>query len=354
MLPDQTVGAHVSVGILGTGSYLPSREITNAELATMVPDVDPNWIMRKTLIEARRFAAPDEATSDLAAKAALPALSRAGITAADVDYLIVSTSTGDSPQPPTSNRVQDLIGATRAACFDINVVCAGFVFGLALARSLVALDPQAKVLVVAADVYSRILDLDDRRTAVLFGDGAGAAVVGSVPEGYGILDVELVSRGAAHQLIRVDAGGSRLPASAETTANGGHFFKMDGRGVRDFVAECVPPVLTAMLERAGVHPKHIDHFVPHQANGRVARRARHSHAARRRDDPPHAGPLRQCGKRVCAGDAGRRRRVEHDPGWRSGAAGWVRRWDGGGRLSAAMAGVIVTGAGLLPHTTSRV
>ncbi len=126
MLPDQTVGAHVPVGILGTGSYLPSREITNAELATMVPDVDPDWIVRKTLIEARRFAAPDEATSDLAAKAALPALARAGITAADVDYLIVSTSTGDSPQPPTSNRVQDLIGATRAACFDINVVCAGF------------------------------------------------------------------------------------------------------------------------------------------------------------------------------------------------------------------------------------
>src|SRR5919107_3423552 len=143
----------MAVGILGTGSYLPAREVTNAELATLVPDADPDWITRRTMIEARRFAAPDEAASDLAAKAALPALERAGITAADLDYLIVSTSAGDSPQPPTANLVQDLIGATKAACFDVNVVCAGFVFALALARSLVAMQPDAKVLVVASDVY---------------------------------------------------------------------------------------------------------------------------------------------------------------------------------------------------------
>jgi 3-oxoacyl-[acyl-carrier-protein] synthase-3 len=219
------------------------------------------------MIEARRFAAPDEAASDLAAKAAAGALERAGLAATELDYLIVSTSTGDSPQPPTSSLVQDLIGADRAACFDINVVCAGFVFGLALARSLVAMQPDAKVMVVAADVYSRILDFDDRRTAVLFGDGAGAAVVGAVPDGYGIIETELVSRGAAHRLIRVDAGGSRMPASAETVANGDHYFKMDGRGVRSFVADHVPPVLAGMLERAGLHAKDIDHFVPHQANG---------------------------------------------------------------------------------------
>jgi 3-oxoacyl-(acyl-carrier-protein) synthase III len=238
---DQPNSSPTAVGILGTGSYLPAREVTNAELVTFVPGADPEWIQRKTLIEARRFAAGDEAASDLAAKASIPALERAGIAATDLDYLIVSTSTGDSPQPPTSSLVQDLIGADRAACFDINVVCAGFVTGLALARSLVAMQPGAKVLVVATDVYSRILDFNDRRTAVLFGDGAGAVVVGAVPDGYGILDTELVSRGAAHQLIRVDAGGSRMPASAETVANGDHFFKMDGRGVRDFVAEHVPP-----------------------------------------------------------------------------------------------------------------
>jgi 3-oxoacyl-[acyl-carrier-protein] synthase-3 len=271
MLPDPAQKSPVAVGILGTGSYLPSREVTNAELATLVPGADPDWVARKTLIEARRFAAPDEAASDLAAKASIPALERAGIDAADLDYLIVSTSTGDSPQPPTSTLVQELIGADRAACFDVNVVCAGFVFALEMARSLVTVRPGAKVLVVATDVYSRILDFGDRRTAVLFGDGAGAAVVGAVPDGYGILESELVSRGSAHQLIRVEAGGSRRPASAETVANGEHYFRMDGRGVREFVAEHVPPVLQAMLERGGMHPKDVDHFVPHQANGVMLR-----------------------------------------------------------------------------------
>jgi acetoacetyl-CoA synthase len=261
----------MAVGILGTGSYLPEREVTNADLAAMVPGADPEWVSRKTLIQSRRFAAPDEATSDLAAKAALPALAAAGFTADQIDYLIVSTSTGDHPQPPTASIVGDLIGATRAACFDINVVCAGFVFGLALANSLVAMRPGAVVLVIAADVYSRILDFSDRRTAVLFGDGAGAAVVGAVPDGYGIADVELVTRGDAHRLIRVDAGGSRLPASAETVANGGHYFKMDGRGVRDFVADAVPPALAELLDRARLHAKDIDHFVPHQANGVMLR-----------------------------------------------------------------------------------
>jgi 3-oxoacyl-[acyl-carrier-protein] synthase-3 len=255
------------VGILGTGSYLPARHVSNADLADRVPGADPDWISRKTLIEGRRFAAADEATSDLAARAAAEALRHARLPADRVDYLIVSTSTGDSPQPPTSALVQEAIGATRAACLDINVVCSGFVFGLALARSLIVTNPEAVVLVIAADVYSRILDFDDRRTAVLFGDGAGAAVVGAVPAPYGIVDVELVTRGEAHRLIHVDAGGSRLPASADTVANGDHFFRMDGRAVRDFVLTGVPPVLAELLKRAELTTSDVDHFVPHQPNG---------------------------------------------------------------------------------------
>lgn len=255
-------------GILGTGSYVPQQEISNdALVAERVTDTTPEWITRKTLIEARRFAAPDEATSDLAVRAARGALQRAGIGADRVDYLIVSTSTGDSPQPPTASLVQHAIGAHRAAAFDINVVCAGFIFGLALADSLIAARPDAIVLVVAADVYSRILDFSDRRTAILFGDGAGAAVLGAVPAPYGLLDTELVTRGDAHELIHVKAGGSRLPASAETVAAGDHFFRMNGRGVREFVVDGVPPVLAALLDRAGVMAKEVDHFVPHQANG---------------------------------------------------------------------------------------
>ncbi|GAA2485192.1 ketoacyl-ACP synthase III [Winogradskya consettensis] len=254
-------------GILGTGSYVPEHEVTNEALVERVTDTTPEWISTKTLIEARRFAAPDEATSDLAAKAAGAALQSAGLSAADLDYLIVSTSTPDSPQPPTSSLVQHALGAHRAACFDINVVCAGFVFGLTLAQSLVAVRPGAKVLVVAADIYSRVLDFDDRRTAILFGDGAGAAVIGEVPEPYGLIDSELVTRGDAQDLIHIKAGGSRLPASSETVANGDHFFRMNGRGVRDFVIAGVPPVLADLLGRAGITPGQVDHFVPHQANG---------------------------------------------------------------------------------------
>jgi 3-oxoacyl-(acyl-carrier-protein) synthase III len=261
----------MAVGILGTGSYLPAQVVTNAELAERVPGADPAWVSSKTLIQARRFAAPEQAASDLATLAAREALQAAGLTAGDMDFLIVSTSTGDMPQPPTATLVQRAIGAERAACFDINVVCAGFVFALAIAESLVGVNPDARVLVIASDVYSRILDFTDRRTAVLFGDGAGAVVVGAVPEGYGVLDRELVSRGDAAELIHVDAGGSRLPASPFTVAHGAHYFRMDGRGVRDFVNTGVPPALEMLLKRAGVTPEQVDHFVPHQANGMMLR-----------------------------------------------------------------------------------
>ena len=257
----------MAVGILGTGSYLPARVVTNVDLLALVPDADPERVARKTLIEARRFAADDEAASDLATRAAFAALAHAGVAAADIDFIIVSTSTGDSPQPPTSNLVQHSIGATRAACFDVNAVCAGFVFALGVADGLVRANPDALVLVIASDIYSRILDFGDRRTAVLFGDGAGAAVVGRVPEGYGIIDLDLASRGDANDLIHIKGGGSRLPASAETVANGDHYFRMNGRGVRDFVSTAVPPALDALLRRNEFKAEDVDHFVPHQANG---------------------------------------------------------------------------------------
>jgi 3-oxoacyl-(acyl-carrier-protein) synthase III len=254
------------VGILSTGSYVPAREISNEEMARRA-GVTAEWIERKTQITARRYAAPDEATSDLATIAARSALERSGVDIGQVSYIIVSTSTGDSPQPPTAYLVQNALGAHDAACFDINVVCSGFVYGLALARSLIALRPQAYALVVAADLYSRILDFSDHRTAVLLGDGAGAAVVGAVPEPGGIIDTDLCSWGNAHQLIRVEAGGSRQPTSHETVEAGGHYFRMDGRGVRDFVMDHVPLVLKNLVARTGFGLEQVRHFVPHQANG---------------------------------------------------------------------------------------
>ncbi|MFF7282396.1 beta-ketoacyl-ACP synthase 3 [Streptomyces griseorubiginosus] len=253
-------------GIIATGSYLPKEEVSNEEVADRV-GVTADWIERKTQIVSRRYAAPDEATSDLAVHAANRALEQAGLTADRIDYLIVSTSTGDFPQPPTSYLVQDALGAFQAACLDVNVVCSGFVYALEVARGLVRNRPGGHALVIGADLYSRILDFGDRRTAVLFADGAGAAVVGPVDEPYGILGTDLVSRGDAHDLIRVEAGGSRNPTSASTLADGGHYFRMNGRGVRDFVSEHVPPALTALADRIGVATDRVDHFVPHQANG---------------------------------------------------------------------------------------
>lgn len=257
---------HGNVGIVATGSYLPKHEVDNDELAERV-GVAPEWIERKTMIRGRRFAAPDEATSDLATHAARRALQRAGIGADQIGYLVVATSTGDFPQPPTSYLVQHNLGADRAVCFDVNTVCSGFLFGLAVARSLLTLSPDTYALVIGADVYSRILDFTDRRTAVIFGDGAGAAVLGVQPAPYGIMDIDLQSVGGAHSLVGVEAGGSRNPASIETVNDGMHFFRMEGRRVREFVAEYLPPLLNDLVDRHGIPLSRIDHFVPHQANG---------------------------------------------------------------------------------------
>ncbi|GHE72235.1 3-oxoacyl-[acyl-carrier-protein] synthase 3 [Streptomyces capitiformicae] len=263
--------AETSIGILETGGYVPEAAISSEEVAKKVAVTDSwltdEWITRKTRIVSRRYAAPGEATSDLAARAAEQALERSGLAATDLDYLIVSTSTGDSPQPPTAHLVQKEIQAYRAACLDINVVCSGFVYALALAQGLVAQRPGSHALVVAAEVYSRFVDFTDRRTAVLMGDGAGAAVVGQVPEGRGFLGFELVGRGDAHGLIRVEAGGSRIPPSAETVADGGHFLRMEGRDVRNFVNENLPPAVRTLTDAHGLTLGDVQHFVPHQPNG---------------------------------------------------------------------------------------
>lgn len=257
-----------AVGILGTGSYLPKEEISNVEVAERV-GVTMDWIERKTQILTRRYAAPSEATSDLATRAAEGALEQAGISVDQVAYIIVSTSTPDSPQPPTAALVQHALGAHNAACFDINVVCSGFVYGIELARALLATRPGAHALVIGADVYSRVLNFDDRATSVLLGDGAGAVVLGPVRAGYGVIETGLHTRGDARDLIEVRAGGSRLPTSHETVDAGGHYFTMQGRKVSEFVLDEVPPAIVDLLERANIRTDEIDHFIPHQPNGNL-------------------------------------------------------------------------------------
>jgi 3-oxoacyl-(acyl-carrier-protein) synthase III len=255
----------MGTGIVGLGACLPEREVHNEDIADRF-GVSPDWFVRKTRIRTRRYAEPGEAASDLAARAGASALEQAGLTAGDIDYLILTTSTGDHLLPPTSHLVQNALGACRAAVFDLNASCAGFTYGLAVAWRMVAAQTGARALVVSVDVYSRFIDQADRATTALFGDGAGAAVVAAVPTG-GVIDVELRGRGDEHALLTIEAGGSRVPASAETVANGGHALRMNGRGVADFVRSTVPDLIKDVLARTGTRPADVHHFVPHQANG---------------------------------------------------------------------------------------
>ncbi|HEY5834702.1 3-oxoacyl-ACP synthase III family protein [Streptomyces sp.] len=260
-----------SIGILSTGSYLPDRVITNADLAATA-GVTPEWIESRTAIVERRRAASGEATSDLAAAAAQRAMDAAGLVPAEIDFIVVATSTPDHPQPATASIVQHLIGATTAAAVDVNAVCSGFVYALAMAQGLLSVRAGGGYgLVIGADIYSRILDYTDRKTAILFGDGAGAVVLGPVAEGTGIIGTTLRGHGAAHELISVPAGGSRTPSSESTVREGGHYFRMDGRGVRDFVNAQLPGAVSELLKECAIDPIDVKHMVPHQANGMMLR-----------------------------------------------------------------------------------
>ncbi|MEU7300160.1 ketoacyl-ACP synthase III [Streptomyces sp. NPDC007189] len=255
------------IGIVATGSYLPTTVVTNEEIARGAGVTD-EWIVRKTGIRERRRADDRDATSDLAARAARTALEQAGVAADEVAYIVLATSTPDHPQPATASIVQHLIGARNAAAFDINAVCSGFVYALTVAERLLRTAGDGRyALVVGADIYSRILDYSDRKTAILFGDGAGAVLLGAVPDHSGIRDTLLLTRGDQYRLISVPAGGSRMPADERTLKEGAHFFRMDGRGVRSFVQEHLPGALHELLARAGVRREDVAHFVPHQANG---------------------------------------------------------------------------------------
>lgn len=250
------------VGIIGCGSHLPPRVVPNEEVAAAA-GVTAAWIEERTGIRSRRFADESQAASDLAAIACEEALEDAGITAADVSVIVVATSTPDSPQPPTACVLQHRIGAHRAAAFDVNAVCSGFVFALDVARRMV--DSGGFALVVGVDLYSRIIDPADRRTAVLFGDGAGAVVLGPSATGS-IHGVRLASFGAHQDLIRVPAGGSRIPPSKESLLSGEHYFQMNGRAVREFVKQEVPAAVQDFIGHLPVNAGAVKHFIPHQAN----------------------------------------------------------------------------------------
>ncbi|WP_406004778.1 ketoacyl-ACP synthase III [Streptomyces sp. NBC_00637] len=253
------------VRILGTGACLPDRVVCNDE-AGAAAGVDDAWITAKTQIRERRWAADGQATSDLAAAAGRAALQSAGITAGELSVIVVATSTPDRPQPPTAAYVQHHLAASGAAAFDVNAVCSGEVFALTAVEGILA-RRGGHALVIGADVYSRILDRADRRTVVLFGDGAGAMVLGPAASGPRIRHLDLHTFGEFSQLIEVPGGGSRLPLDQEGLRAGRQYFTMDGRAVRRFVADHLPRLVKQFLHEAGVAPDDIGHFVPHQANG---------------------------------------------------------------------------------------
>lgn len=256
-----------AVGILGTGSCLPGNVVTNDDVGPPAGVTD-EWIRRKTAIRERRWAKSDEATSDLAAAAARMALHDAGVRAEEVALIIVATSTPDSPQPPTATAVAAELGvAAGTPAFDINAVCSGFVFALATAERMIR-GTGGHAVVIGADIYSRTLDPHDRRTVILFGDGAGAVVLGPT-RGEGVLASRLATFPEERGLIRVPAGGSQIPASPASVEQGLHYFTMDGPAVRRFVQSRVAPLIRSFLNTHLQNRARPLHFIPHQANGRM-------------------------------------------------------------------------------------
>lgn len=260
------------VGIIGTGKYVPEKILTNSDLEKMVETSD-EWIVSRTGIRERHIAAPEQATSDLAYEAAVKALASAGMTAEELDLIIIATITPDMAFPSTACILQDKLGAKGAAAFDLSAACSGFVYGLATATSFIQAGMYKNALVIGADCLSRITDYTDRNTCVLFGDGAGAVVVGEVPEGRGFKSFDLGAEGAGGPLLKLEAGGSRLPASAQTLENKLHYIYMNGREVFKFAVRVMGTATDVVLEKAGLDKSDIDVFVPHQANIRIIQSA---------------------------------------------------------------------------------
>jgi 3-oxoacyl-[acyl-carrier-protein] synthase-3 len=251
--------------ILGCGSYLPSRVVSNDDLAKII-DTSDAWIVERTGIKRRHIASEGETTSDLALEAAKRALKHADIGPADLDLVIVATTTPDETFPSTATRIQARLGMTRGAAFDVQAVCTGFIYGLSVADNFIRAGQAKTVLVIGAETMSRILDWTDRGTCVLFGDGAGAAVL-SASQGKGtnadrgILNTKIFSDGRLHDLLYTDGGVS-------STKTAGHL-RMQGKEVFKHAVTNIANAIQQSTEAAGLTPHDIDWFVPHQANQRI-------------------------------------------------------------------------------------
>jgi 3-oxoacyl-[acyl-carrier-protein] synthase-3 len=260
----------VSAKALGLGSYLPERILTNAELEAR-PELDTSdeWIVRRTGVRERHLAADDQATSDLATRAAEACLADAGVPATDVDLILVATVTPDMLFPVTACLVQGNLKADNAAGYDLLLGCTGFVSALATGAQFVQTGSFRHVLVIGVDTLSRITDWTDRRTCVLFGDGAGAVLLGPGKPGEGLLSFVMSNNAAAADLLKLPGGGSRAKLTPETIAAHHDCIWMEGRELFRLAVEGIPRVAEAAMDKAGLRPEDIDLLVMHQANTRI-------------------------------------------------------------------------------------
>jgi 3-oxoacyl-[acyl-carrier-protein] synthase-3 len=254
--------------VLATGSGIPARIVANNFFEYLVENAD-EWIFSRTGIRERRFATDNEATSDLATTAANNALERGGIDPAELDCIIIGTSSPDMMLPSTACMVQKNIGAGNAFAFDMNAVCSSFIYALETADNFIKSGKYKKILVIGADTYSKFLDFKDKTTSPLFGDGAGAVLLCASKERKGILQSLIKSDGNGWDLIQVPSSGSRKPVTAETIELRENTFKMAGRSVFAFATDVIPRIIEEVTAREGITPDQLDHIIPHQANVRI-------------------------------------------------------------------------------------
>ena len=254
--------------ITGVGSYLPAKILTNAHLEKMV-DTSDEWIVTRTGIQSRRLAAKDEFTSDMAAHAAQRAMKKAGVTADQIDLIIVATITPDMPFPATACIVQQKIGAGRAAAFDLEAACSGFIYGLEIGQQFIMSRTYDTVLVIGAEKLSSIVDWTDRNTCVLFGDGAGAAVLQGRPNSHGLLTAVMGADGSKGGLLHMPGGGSRCPASVDSVAAKLHYLRMDGRETFKSAVQAMYHAAQEALRRCELDISEVKCVIPHQANRRI-------------------------------------------------------------------------------------
>jgi 3-oxoacyl-[acyl-carrier-protein] synthase-3 len=257
-----------SARFTGSGRYCPEKILSNLDLEKIVDTTD-DWITARTGIKERRIVADQEACSDLAHEAAKNALDMAGMKPKDLDAILLGTVTGDTQFPATAVYVQNRLGAKRAAAMDLSAACSGFIYAANLAHGMIASGQMDRILVIGAEVLSKFTDWEDRATCVLFGDGAGAAVMEPCPVGEGILSTQMKSDGSLADLLIIPGGGSRMPLTESSYDEGNQYIKMKGDGVFKYAVRAMADAAKAAIEEAAVTIDDIDLLIPHQANVRI-------------------------------------------------------------------------------------